>query len=100
MPYVPGGQPGGEPNLSISVIRPGVPTIVQVTVLTGQLTGSTPHWLGSTPMIVGRPDPSDPAGNGADASVDATNVTVTLDIAQALDITFSVMVMIPSPQVS
>lgn len=77
------------------VIYPGIPKIVEVTVLNGQLTGTAFHYMGTTPRC-GRPNPnvSDGATATAYATADDSIITVTCDVPVSQDIVFNVPVIV------
>lgn len=76
------------------VIYPGVPRIIKITVLSGELTGSAAHNMGTTPDC-GKPNAnvSDNVGN-AYASANDTTVTVTCDVPVSQDTIFRVLVIV------
>lgn len=63
---------------------------VQVTVLSGQLTGTAAHGFGKTPSRVGRPNPNRDDGYNARASASATLITVTCEAPVSADTIFDV----------
>lgn len=79
----------------VQVIYPGVPKIITVVVLSGQVTGSAAHGMGGTPQC-GKPNPDkqDSAANTAYATADDTTITVTTEVPVSSNVTFKVMVMI------
>ena len=76
-----------------TIIYPGIPKWVTVTVLSGQLSGATLHYMGTTPRCTA-PNPNVEDGARARASADETLVTVTCDVPVSQNVNFDVMVMV------
>ena len=75
------------------IITPGVPKMIQVTVLNGQQTGSAFHYMGTTPKC-GSPSANLADGARPIATADDTTLTVTTDVPVSQDITYNVMVIV------
>ncbi len=76
----------------MSYVDPGVNTavkVVTVTIAAGNSSGLAAHGMGAAPTP-GRPNPDRIEGINSIASADATNVTVTLDVSQMVDLVFKV----------
>jgi len=77
------------------IITPGVPKMIEVTVLTGQTSGTAYHYMGTTPKCSNpNPDQADGATGTAWATADDTQVTVHTDVPVSADIKFTVMVIV------
>ncbi|MDD5616319.1 MAG: hypothetical protein PHH85_08975 [Candidatus Methanoperedens sp.] len=76
-------------------IYPGIPKIIDVTILNGQLTGTKYHYMGTTPKC-GKPNPNldDLANASAFATADDSIVTVTVSMPVSQDTTYAVLVMV------
>jgi len=75
------------------IITPGVPKMIEVTVLSGQISGTAYHYMGTTPKC-GAPSPNVADGARPIATADETILTVTCDVPVSQDIIYEVMVIV------
>lgn len=75
------------------IIVPGVPKMIEVTILLGETTGTAYHYMGTIPQCAA-PNPDVEDGARARASADETTLTVTTDVPVSQNIRYKVMVMI------